>query len=98
MLARNHEMTLRRIATLTALTLILAPTFLYLGDYFLWLIRGQPTSTVHVTRIVVAPLKGGREEYYSDGSADLVCSRSLFRQAGSGSCWRLQRNPTIYDR
>ncbi len=91
-------MTLRRTALNLALTLILAPTFLYLGDDALWSIRGQPISTVHVTRIVVAPLKGGREEYYPDGSADLLCSQSLFRQAGSGPCWRLRRNPTLYDR
>ena len=37
----------------------------------LWFAR----SLVAAGHTVVAPLKGGKEEYYPDGSAEVTCSR-----------------------
>jgi hypothetical protein len=53
---------------------------------------------VVMSRIVVAPLKGNKEEYYPDGTVEVDCSRSLFRQAGSGACWWVERHRVVYDR
>jgi hypothetical protein len=55
-------------------------------------------GTAQVSRFVVAPLKGNKEEYYFDGTAMVDCSRSLFPQAGSGACWWVKRHPVVYER
>jgi hypothetical protein len=55
-------------------------------------------GTVQVERIVVAPLKGNKEEYYPDGSEQADCSKSLFPQAGSGTCWWLEGHRTVEER
>ena len=44
-----------------------------------------------VSRIVVAPLKGGKEEYYPDGTETVDCSVSGFVEAGVGACWWVRR-------
>ena len=91
----------KRFLTRTALALALAATATYLADWSLWTVRqsrGTGMGSVHVTRIVVAPLKGNREEYYPDGSADLDCSHSLFPHAGDGPCLWLERHRVLYDR
>jgi hypothetical protein len=81
--------------------LVLALSFVYLGDWAVWRIRvarGGGMGVASVSRIVVAPLKGGKEEYYWDGTADVACSRSIFPQAGSGACWWLARHATVFER
>ena len=73
----------------------------FAADWIVWhihLVHGTGTSTVQVTRMVVAPLKGNREEYYMDGTEDLPCSRSVFPQGGSQACWWLQRNRVVFER
>jgi hypothetical protein len=65
----------------------------YLGDLLVWRV-----GAVVVSRFVVAPLKGNKEEYYYDGTAALDCSRSLFPQAGSGACWWVERHRVVYER
>ena len=71
---------------------------LYLGDLGVWWVRGRPVGTVTVTRIVVAPLKGNKEEYYPDGTEDVSCSVSLFQQAGQGACWWLKGHRQVEER
>jgi len=51
-----------------------------------------------VSRVVVAPLKGNREEYYPNGTGQVACSRSLFPQGSVNACWWVSRHPVIYDR
>ena len=83
--------------------LALAAAFIlaWLADDLLWrhrLAQGAGTGTVTVSRIVVAPLKGGREEYYPDGTYESQCTRSLFPHTPEGPCWWVQRHRTVYDR
>ena len=86
----------RVVAGLAVLTAVV-----FLVDWGVWEVRvarGSGMGTVVVYQVVVAPLKGGKEEYYSDGQAEVSCSRSLFPQAGSGACWWLRRHTTVYER
>jgi hypothetical protein len=74
---------------------------LYVGDWAVWRARvatGGGMGKVTVSRIQVAAMKGNKEEYYWDGSEDVDCSRSIFPQAGSGACWWLARNKTVFER
>lgn len=84
-----------------ALGSLVAAAVLYLGDWGVWRVRvagGGGVGRVTVSRFVVAPLKGGREEYYGDGSGAVECSRSLFPQAGREACWWLTRHAVVYER
>jgi hypothetical protein len=91
----------RRIAIGILVGLLVSAVSLYLGDWAVWRVRaamGGGMGTAQVSRFVVAPLKGNKEEYYFDGTAMVDCSRSLFPQAGSGACWWVKRHPVVYER
>jgi hypothetical protein len=91
---------MRFLRSIAAGLLVLAGT-VYLGDWAVWRMRlahGTGMGSITVNRVVVAPLKGGKEEYYPDGTAEVTCSRSLFSHAGGGACWWVARNPVVYDR
>ena len=86
------------------LGLIAASAVLFLGDWAVWRARGTFSTdhrggigTVTVSRFVVAPLKGNREEYYYDGKASVDCSRSIFPQTAAGPCWYVRRHPVVFD-
>jgi hypothetical protein len=87
-----------RIFKLTALWLVVACALAWPADWTIWRISGSPMQQISVTRFVVAPLKGGKEEYYPDGTETVDCSRSLFFEAGQGACWWVQRHRTVFDR
>ena len=73
----------------------------YAGDWAVWRVhvaRATGTASVEVTRMVVAPLKGSREEYYMDGTEEMPCSRSLFPQGGNQACWWLERHRVVFER
>lgn len=92
---------MKRIVARAVLALVMALAVVYLGDMAVWGVRvkmGSGMGRVVVSRFVVAPLKGNKEEYYFDGTAEVDCSRSIFPQAGSGACWWLERHKVIYDR
>ena len=83
------------------LALLAILTVAWIVDDLLWhhrLAEGQGTATVTVNRMVVAPLKGGREEYFPDGTYDLTCTQSLFPHTPEGPCWWVERHRTVYDR
>ena len=85
----------------TLLGLLMAASVVYLGDWAVWRVRaalGGGMGNVTVSRIQVAALKGNKEEYYTDGSGDVDCSRSIFPQAGVGACWWLRRHPVLFER
>jgi len=91
----------KRFLLLAAAGLVVLAVSVYAGDWAVWRVRvarGSGMGSVTVGRVVVAPLKGGKEEYYPDGSADVACSRSLFPQGGGGACWWIARNPVVYIR
>lgn len=92
---------MKRIVGKVALGLILSLAVVYLGDLAVWGVRvkmGGGMGKVVVSRFVVAPLKGNKEEYYFDGTAEVDCSRSIFPQAGSGACWWVERHRVVYER
>jgi hypothetical protein len=74
-------------------------------DWALWQVRmlaGGGYRVVSVDRFVVAPLKGGKEEYYPDGRTDVRCTVSLLPegvpQVGGQPCWWVQRHPIVFER
>ena len=86
-----------RLLKQTLATLVAAAALAWPADYAVWRVRGAPTAQVEVTRFVVAPLKGSKEEYYPDGTATVPCAQSVFPQ-GDTPCWYLQRNRVVYER
>jgi hypothetical protein len=92
---------MRRIVGRVLLGLFLVAVAVYLGDWAVWRVRagtGGGMGKATVSRFVVAPLKGNKEEYYYQGTAEVDCSQSLFPQAGSGACWWLKRNSVVWER
>jgi len=90
-----------RIVARVLVGVLIAGATVYLGDWAVWRVRasrGSGMGKATVSRFVVAPLKGGKEEYYYDGTADVDCSVSLFPQGASNACWWVKRNPTVFDR
>ena len=84
---------------LAVLVLILPIT--YAADWLLWRARmaaGAGMGSAHVSRMIVIPLKGNKEEYDWGGEVDVDCSRSLFPQAGEGACWWLNHKKVVYER
>ena len=76
-----------------AIGLVLASIGAYAADWVVFTLRGQPTSTVTVTRYQTVPLKGNKIEYDYLGTGDVSCAVALFPQAGQSPCWYLRRNP-----
>lgn len=92
---------MRRIAGRILLGLLFTAALLYVGDWGIWRARvaaGGGMGKAAVSLIEVAPLKGHKEEYYWDGTAEVDCSRSLFPQAGAGACWWLAGHNVVYQR
>ena len=82
-------------------SVLVVASVVYFADFVVWRVRaarGGGVGSVTVTRVVVAPLKGNKEEYYPDGTGDVACSKSLFQQAGSGACWWLARHRQVEER
>ena len=85
----------------TFLGLVVLLLLTYAGDWLLWRVgvaRGTGMGSVQVTRMVVAPLKGSREEYYMDGTEDMPCSHSLLPQGGNQACWWLTKHRVVFER
>ena len=86
-----------RVTVWVAVTLAIV----YLGDFAVWEMRqaeGGGVGQVKVSRMVVASLKGNKEEYYADGSTMVDCSKSLFPQVGGGACWWVRRHQVLVER
>jgi hypothetical protein len=91
----------KRILGNTLIGLIAAVVALYAGDWAVWRVRlanGGGMGTVNVGTLIETPLKGNKTEYDWGGYADVDCSKSIFPQAGSGSCWWLERHKIIYEK
>ncbi len=93
---------LQRIAIRVCLGALVLALLAWTGDWAMWRLHhaqgSSATASVAVTRMVVAPLKGNREEYYMDGTETVACSRSLFPQGGMEPCWWLERHRVIFVR
>lgn len=73
--------------------LLLALASAYLLDIAVYFLRGKPSATVQVSRLLAIPLKGGKTEYDPFGSSAIACTRSLFPQSSAAPCWYLRRHP-----
>ncbi len=91
-------MSIMRWIEIGLLAIVVAAVGCVGGDWMVWKLRGAPTGTMTVTRMVVAPLKGGREEYYADGQEQESCSESVLPWAGAGACWKIRKSPLVYER
>ncbi len=86
-----------RWVALTLLGIVASAALVYLGDYVIFLVRGQPLDQITVTRYMAAPLKGNKTELYYEGTGPMSCSKSLFPQNGWSPCWYLRRHPLAAD-
>jgi hypothetical protein len=88
-----------RMAVRGVVRLVLLMAAIYLGDWVVWRgLRAGATGMVSVSREVVAPLKGGREGYFYDGTEEERCSRSMLPEGGMRACWWVERHRVVYDR
>ena len=80
---------------------LLFAAFVYPADWGVWRVRvarGGGMGSVQVEMFTVAELKGGREDYYPNGTAVVPCSRSLYPQGGNGACWWVERHREVIRR
>lgn len=94
--ARIIRLLVRSLLMLLAIALLIYP-----ADWCIWRLRvafGGGMDSIQVSQFTVVELKGNKEEYYPDGSAQMPCSRSLFPQGGHPACWKLRKNPTVIER
>lgn len=83
------------------LALLAAGLALVSADWIVWQLRvhaGHGFGSVTVSHVVVASLKGNREEYYPESTTEERCSRSLLPWGGVQSCWYLTRHRVQMDR
>lgn len=79
---------LRRIVVALVAVFVL----LYCGDWAVYKMRGSPQGSVSVSRTLVVPLKGNKQEYDYLGTSDVPCAISIFSQDGKNPCWQVRRN------
>jgi hypothetical protein len=70
----------------------------YPADWAVWRVRGGRMGQVEVSLFTVAELKGGKEDYYPNGTMVLDCSESLYPQGGFNPCWWQQRHRELIQR
>lgn len=75
------------------LYILIAVAATYLLDSGIYLLRGKPTGSVQVTRLLAIPLKGGKTEYDPAGTTNTSCTVSIFPQGSENPCWYLRRYP-----
>ncbi len=70
-------------------------------DWMVWRARvakGGGMDSVQVQLYTVAELKGGKEDYYPNGSAMIRCSKSVYPQGGNSACWWVKRHREVIQR
>jgi hypothetical protein len=80
---------------------LLIAALAYPLDWGVWRVRvarGGGMGSVQVDLFTVAELKGGKEDYYPDGTSAVACSRSLYPQGGNGPCWWVERHREVIER
>jgi hypothetical protein len=77
------------------LAIALTAAVAYLVDWAIWRARvagGGGIGQVEVKLFIVGELKGGKEDYYPQGSSIMPCSKTLYPQGGDQPCWWLERH------
>lgn len=101
----TEEITFGRLVARCVMVLVLIVVAGWAVDWLIWqgrMLAGKGYGSITVDRIVVAPLKNHKEEYYPDGRIEIQCTRSLLPeglpQAGGKPCWWVERHPVDFDR
>lgn len=94
-----------RIVARAVMGLLMLAAGIWAADWLIWqgrALAGGGYKVITVSRFVVAPLKGHKEEYYPDGNIEIRCTQSLLPeglpQIGGKPCWWVERNPVYFDR
>jgi len=77
---------------------LLVAALLYPADWAVWRVRvahGGGMGSVAVDLYTVADLKGGKEDYYANGTVTLPCTKSIYPQEGSNPCWWVERHREV---
>lgn len=78
--------------------LLLIAAVLYPVDWAVWRVRvarGGGMGSFQVDLYTVADLKGGKEDYYPQGTTVVTCSRSIYPQEGNTPCWWVERHREV---
>jgi hypothetical protein len=87
-----------RLLVRGVLGVLLVAAIAYPVDWAVWRTRvamGGGMGAVPVDLFTVADLKGGKEDYYPEGTVTVACSKSLYPQGGNGACWWLERHREV---
>jgi hypothetical protein len=79
---------------------LLIAALLYPLDFVVWRVRvarGGGMGSVNVDMYTVADLKGGKEDYYPQGTVTLPCSKSIYPQEGNNPCWWVERHREVVE-
>jgi hypothetical protein len=90
------KMLARTVAGVLLIALVAYPV-----DWAVWRTRvadGGGMGSLQVNRLTVAELKGGKEDYYFNGTTMVSCSTSLYPQGGYNPCWWVKRHPEVIER
>ncbi len=77
---------------------LLIAALLYPLDWAVWRIRvarGGGMGSVKVDLYTVADLKGGKEDYFANGTVAMPCTKSIYPQEGSEPCWWVERHREV---
>jgi len=77
---------------------LLIAALLYPLDFAVWRVRvarGGGMGSVNVDLYTVADLKGGKEDYYAQGTVAMSCSQSIYPQEGNNPCWWVKRHREV---
>ena len=83
------------------LGLVAVAAVAYPIDWAVWRVRvarGGGMGAVQVDHFTVAELKGGKEDYYPDGTEVVACSRSIYPEGGNNACWWVERHREVIER
>ena len=72
--------------------LVAIPTALYLGDWAIAGVRGNPTATVTIKQYYAIPQKGNKLQYMPADPDSEECIESLFPHRGDRPCWYVTRH------
>jgi hypothetical protein len=78
---------------MSLLAVLILAALAYVGDYAIFMLRGQPVDQVTVTKYMAAPLKGNNTEFYYEGTGPVSCAKALFPQNGMNPCWYVRKHP-----
>jgi hypothetical protein len=91
-----------RILRLAMMGVAIALLLFVVADVLVWehkISTGNGYDTVSVSRVSIATLKGTKEEYYSDGTDLMRCSRSVLPMPAHDGwftpCWYLRGHHNV---